>query len=462
MFKWLAAAAFGLTVATVAQAQSPAPAQPPPPPKPARVAQSAPFDAAARRAIVAEVAKAMRDEYVEPEVGARAAARIEQALAAGDYDGLLTPATFATRLSADLAGVAHDKHLRVVAPGQSPSSGAGAGPPPIGESGVVRADRLAGDIGYIEIVAFPPPDVFRTALDRAMSALTGTRAIIIDMRRNTGGSPQGVAYLVSYFVDAKKPVHVMDLLWRKPGTADYGADQTFTSPTPTSDVGKPVYVLTSPGTFSGGEEFCYDMKNLKLGVLVGETTGGGANPGGVRPLGAGLTMFLPSGKARSPVTGTSWEGVGVTPDVAAPANQALRVALEKLGQTPPAGDIAALSQASLFQVRSVALPGTEAALRHMIEGTASGQPDYAQLAPAFAEVVRRQLTSIQPLLAGMGPIQSVTFRGPDMFGGDSYVVKFAKGAQIWSLSLMPDGKVQGAFFGPAPAVSPAPPTASHG
>jgi hypothetical protein len=140
----------------------------------------------------------------------------------------------------------------------------------------------------------------------------------------------------------------------------------------------------------------------------------------------------------------------------------LKIALEKLGQAPPAGDIAVLSQASLFQIRTTPLPGTEAALRHMIEGTASGQPDYDQLAPTFAQVVRSQLPHIQPMLAAMGPIQSVAFRGPGI-GGDSFEVTFAKGAQLWSLSLTPDGKVAGALFSPAPpAPSPTPPAASPG
>ena len=452
MSRLVAAIIASLALATVSQAQ---PAGPPAPALP----QSAPLDAAARRTIVGEVAQAMRDDYVEPEIGARAAARIEQALAAGGYDALQTPGAFSARLDADLAAVAHDKHLHVTAAGQAPPPGPPAGPPPLNDSGVVRADRLAGDIGYIEIIGFPPPLAFRTGLDRAMAALADTRALIVDMRRNGGGSPQGVAYLVSYFVDGSKPLHVMDILWRKSGTAEYRTDQTFTSPTPKSFQGRSVYVLTSPRTFSGGEEFCYDMQNLKLGVLVGETTGGGANPGGGRPLGAGLVMFLPSGKARSPVTGRNWEGVGVAPDIAAPTDQALKVALEKLGRAPKSGDIAVLTQASLFQLRTTATPGAEAALRRMIEGTAGGQPDYGQLDPAFATIVRSQLTSVQPMLSGMGAIQSVTFRGTNM-GFDSFEVRFANGAQMWSLSLTPDGKVGGALFGPAPP-DPSPAAAAH-
>ena len=118
----------------------------------------------------------------------------------------------------------------------------------------------------------------------------------------------------------------------------------------------------------------------------------------------------------------------------------------------------AIPAAAFAQSRDKPLPGTEAALRHMIETTASGQPDYDQLVPGFAQFVRSDLSNVQPLLAGMGPIQSVIFRGPGMApgmaGGDSFEVRFAKGAQIWSLSLTPDGKVEGANFWPALPQSP--------
>jgi hypothetical protein len=412
------------------------------------VTRSAAFDAASRRAIVAEIAAAMRNDYVELEVGARAAAKIEQALAAGDYDDLQTPATFAVRLTAELAAVTHDKQLAVIAPGEPPPPGAPA--EPLNESGVVRADRLPGDVGYIEITGFPPPDDFKGALDRAMAALAGTRALIIDMRGNGGGDPKGVAYLVSFFVTAKPPVQVMDILWRTPDTTPFRSDPTVTSVVPTSFAGKPVYVLTSSQTFSGGEEFCYDMQAMKLAVLVGQTTSGVATPGMPRPLGAGLSLFLPSMKALSPVTGANWQGVGVTPDVPAPADQALKVALERLGQAPRSGDVSVLSEASLFKLRATPLPGTEAALRRMIESNARGQPDYDELTPALADLVRAHVAEVQTMLAGMGPIQSVTFRGPWHAHGDSFEVRFAKGAQIWTLSLTPEGKVTGAAFGPDP------------
>jgi hypothetical protein len=88
----------------------------------------------------------------------------------------------------------------------------------------------------------------------------------------------------------------------------------------------PLYVLTSARTFSGAEEFTNNMKVLKRAKIIGETTGGGANPGGFFPLPAGLGMFIPTGRAINPVTGKNWEGTGVEPDEKVSAEDAYNVA----------------------------------------------------------------------------------------------------------------------------------------
>jgi C-terminal processing protease CtpA/Prc len=91
------------------------------------------------------------------------------------------------------------------------------------------------------------------------------------------------------------------------------------------------------------------MQVMNLAQMVGETTGGGANPGGTVPLAAGLAMFVPNGRARNPITGTNWEGVGVIPDVAVPSGNALKTALEKLGVAPAGVEIETLSQSRVFE-----------------------------------------------------------------------------------------------------------------
>jgi C-terminal processing protease CtpA/Prc len=192
--------------------------------------------------------------------------------------------------------------------------------------------------------------MFKPAVDRAMAPLRDSRALIIDMRRNGGGSPVGVSYLVSYFLDAgAEPVKINEFVWRNPGTETFRTEEFWSTPTPFSYAGKPVYVLTSNQTFSGGEEFAYDMEVMELAALVGETTGGGANPGGGVQLGSQLSMFMPAGRARNPITGTNWEGVGVSRHVDAPRDAALKVALGLLGETVVESEIDALSTDRLFQ-----------------------------------------------------------------------------------------------------------------
>jgi hypothetical protein len=305
------------------------------------------LDEPTRRTVVEAAAKMLRERYVFPDVGDQAARAIESALREGAYDRLDQPGAFAQRLTEDLRAVARDKHLRVSAPGASVAVPRPA--PPRAEGGIARADILAGNVGYIEVVGFPPPGAFIGPVNRAMAALQKTRALIVDVRRNGGGSPVTVSYLVSYFLRSGERVHINSFINRNPGTETFRTQDFWSEATPFSYAGKPVFVLSSVGTFSGGEEFAYDMQVMKLATVVGETTGGGANPGGTFRLAAGLTMFVPGGRARNPITRTNWEGVGVIPDVDVPSANALKVALEQLGVSPAGVEIDALSQSRVFE-----------------------------------------------------------------------------------------------------------------
>ena len=85
-------------------------------------------------------------------------------------------------------------------------------------------------------------------------------------------------------------------------------------------------MLISKETFSGGEEFCNNLKALQRATLIGQTTGGGAHPVEIFPLSPTLQIMIPYARAINPVTGTNWEGAGVEPDIAVPADQAFSVA----------------------------------------------------------------------------------------------------------------------------------------
>lgn len=408
------------------------------------------FDDASRGAAVAKAADLLRTHYIFPETGEQAARKIEGALAAGAYREL-DARGFAERLTNDLYGVTKDKHMRVSGAGAPPPGPPGSRPaqPPV-EAGFARADRLPGDIGYIELTGFPPAGAFRPVADRIMQLVGDTKGLIVDVRRNSGGSPAAVAYFVSFFLDGTKPkIVINDFFSRAPGKMDVTSRPSYSEKTPTTYHAKPVYVLTSAFTFSGGEEFAYDMQAFKLATLVGETTGGGANPGGVLSIGSGLGLFVPDGRPINPVTKTNWEGVGVVPDIAAPADDALKIALEKLDQEASANDIDALSLARLFKPRSTPTPGLEALARNIIEGEAKGEPAFSILAPGMAQAARdRPPGELTQIYAGLGPLQSLTFRGPGGRGGDSYLAKFANGSRLVSITVDANGKVSGFFIGP--------------
>ncbi|MBW8745531.1 MAG: hypothetical protein JF628_14550, partial [Sphingomonas sp.] len=189
---------FGLLAYPLSAAAALTQSAPTPPPM---AAQANTIDSNVRRDVVAKLSDALRDNYIFPDVGEKAAEKISASLAAGEYDKLADPGAFAARLSADVAAIAHDKHMSVNSmSGPPPSPGGPGGAMPRSEAGVVRADKLAGDVGYIEVIGFPPLPAFKPVVDKAMSVLKGSRALIIDDRRNMGGSPDAVGYFVSYLI----------------------------------------------------------------------------------------------------------------------------------------------------------------------------------------------------------------------------------------------------------------------
>ena len=302
---------------------------------------------AATRARVIEGAIAQLDSfYVFPAAAKRMADTLHARLARGVYDRYDNGVTFAARLRDDLHEVMHDKHLGMnysFRPIPVPPSGAPRQPSPediarqraqmdAENCGFRKAEVLEGNVGYLKFDFFASPDVCGATASAAMNFLAGTRALIIDLRENGGGSPPMVALVASYLLPPH--THINDLWTRSPDSTEqfftrdsvagrhYGAD-------------KPVYVLTSHDTFSGGEEFTYDLKTQKRATIIGETTGGGAHPVRGRRIDDHFMIGVPFARAINPITHTNWEGAGVEPDIKVPADQALSKAKELIRQLPP-------------------------------------------------------------------------------------------------------------------------------
>jgi len=301
------------------------------------------LDASARGQVIDALTTQLHDYYVYPDVAEKIAAALRARQQRGDYDGITEPKVFANVLTDDLREAGHDKHLRVNT-GDTPAPSGPAGLAPSAQQqadmqrqmaargyGIAKVDILAGNVGYLDVHGFDRVQFSAPAITAAMTQLADSDALIIDMRHNGGGDPAAVAFLCSYLFDQK--THLNDLHWRE-------GDRTQASWTEDSVAGKrygqqkAVYVLTGPRTFSGGEEFSYDLQQLKRATLVGETSGGGANPGRMRLLTPYFAAFIPDGRPINPVSKTSWEGTGVVPEINVPADDALtaahKLALEKL------------------------------------------------------------------------------------------------------------------------------------
>lgn len=287
-----------------------------------------------RKQVVESLAKELKAKYVFPEVAEKVGQALTAKLAKGGYDTATTTQAFAEMLSKDLRELGKDGHFRVrFDPEFKPQEDDDK--PPTKEEieaerqhaarrafGIAKVEQLPGNIGYLDVRGFGPTEFVGPAFSAAITLLSGTEALILDLRQNGGGQPESVAYLVSHFFPLGDSRHLNSIYNRPQDTTR----QYWTSPSAGPRYANPVFVLTSGRTFSGGEECAYDFQTQKRATLVGETTGGGANPGGPVALGHGFLAFVPTGKAINPITRTNWEHVGVKPDVAAPAGEALRTA----------------------------------------------------------------------------------------------------------------------------------------
>ena len=325
--------AFALCACFMLADPTPAPARQGPPEQPDTA-----VDAAARKEVIESLLKRLNDAYVFPETAAKIERSVRERLGRGEYDKLTSAKQFAEKLTADVQEVSRDKHLRVhYSHRPIPERAAGQREPSPEERaefrremtrinyGFQKVERLPGNIGYVEFRGFLDPEGGAETVAAVFNFLANTDAIIFDLRQNGGGDPKMVALICSYLFGAE-PVHLNDLRWRDGKTERVEEFWTLKEVAGRRYTGKDVYVLTSGRTFSGAEEFSYNLKNLKRATLVGETTGGGANPGGGNRLSAHFGAFIPTGRAVSPVTRTNWEGTGVEPDVKVPADQALRTA----------------------------------------------------------------------------------------------------------------------------------------
>ena len=284
---------------------------------------------------IERLSQLMNDFYVFPEVAKLTEEHLIAQLSEGHFDAFENDETFAAALTESVQAINKDKHMRIrknrpyTAPENSPERMMEERLDQINRSrswnlGFNTVKILEGNVGYLDLRSFSGLENGKAIVDAYMKLMSRSDAVIIDLSKNGGGSPSMVQYLCSYFFDQK--LHLNSLYYRETDEAiDFW---TLDEVGGTKMPNVPLFVLTSSKTFSGAEEFSYNMQTQKRATLVGQTTGGGANPGRSMGINENLGVFIPVGKAINPITKTNWEGVGVIPEVEASIEETLDKAHE--------------------------------------------------------------------------------------------------------------------------------------
>ena len=299
------------------------------------------LDTAQKGAIIDEISELLNKSYIFADTAKKMEDALKAQLQNGGFDAAKDAPEFAQAVSRTLLDVSKDKHIgfrfnpEAAADirrlqGQSEEEKAKVRERQLLELkrdnfAFQKVEHLPGNVGYVDFRGFLSPREAGETAVAAMTFLAYCDAIIIDLRRNGGGAPAQIQLISSYFFD--EPAHLNDLYYRETNATENYWTLPFV-PGPKA-VHADLYILTSGYTFSGAEEFTYNMKNLKRATIVGETTGGGAHPVDGKIVHQDYVLRVPVGRAINPISKTNWEGVGVAPDVAVPAAEAFDKAYAK-------------------------------------------------------------------------------------------------------------------------------------
>ena len=315
----------------------------------------------ARAAQVEEVIRRLEAHYVFPDVAAKLAEVLRQRLGEGAYADV-DDAGFGSLVTTDLQSVNGDKHLRLRhhADPVAEDGDAAAGSDEhrleaeLEGFGIAQVKRLAGNVGYLDTTLLYGLDLAAPAISAAMTLVAPADALLLDVRRNRGGHPDTSAFLQSYLVDER--THYLDIYEREGDRTTQMWTLPYV-PGPRFGGTKPVWVLTGPATFSGGEDLAFSLQQQGRAKTVGEATRGGAHPREQYKVDTYLDVTVSIARSFHPETGQNWEGTGVRPDIPVAADEAfvtayalaLRHVLE-LGSAGPRRTVADEARQTLDQL----------------------------------------------------------------------------------------------------------------
>lgn len=297
------------------------------------------FTGKEKEKIIAEICDLIKTQYVIPQKAEKIAHAIFDNFKNQKYDDSIDGQKFAQSIDIDLKKISGDKHMGFSYNPQLVSEIKKK----IGENttevyftpervkearkdnfGFKEVRILKGNIGYLDLHSFFHTKYAGEKVISAMNFLKDCKAIIIDLRRNGGGSETMVSLLASYFFEKDKNIHLNSLVI----FPEKKEVQTRTSPFVSGETmpNAPLYILTSSRTFSAAESFSYSMKHLGRATIIGETSRGGAHGLNILPVQNDFVIYLPNEKPVNPITKSNWEKIGVQPDIRVNASSAFNVA----------------------------------------------------------------------------------------------------------------------------------------
>ncbi|MDG2532580.1 S41 family peptidase [Sphingomonas sp. HITSZ_GF] len=328
--------------------------------------------ATAPRATVEAVAHAIEEHYFDPAAAAKIATRLRADARAGRFDKL-TPPQLAARLTAGLGAI--DRHFAVHWRPDADDAGSRPGEPFYGPEeqerragyGFRRVEILPGNIAYIDLRLFAAIDFGNAkwpatlAAGNALGLVSKADALIVDLRRNNGGDPGMVGYLVSALIGPDRDVY--NVFHARGQTQSERPPRPFTG----EALQMPVYILTSRRTGSAAESFAYTLQAAKRAIVIGQPSAGGANPGDAVALKGGFSVFISNATPINPITNANWEGVGVQPDTQVEDADTLAIAQRRaledaMPRLPAAEKIEAARVLETLRAPSGPAPDTIAAL----------------------------------------------------------------------------------------------------
>ncbi|MND54643.1 Peptidase family S41 [compost metagenome] len=305
------------------------------------------LDQRAQREVVSSLEAALQRNYVFPDRIPAISAELGRQVRSGPVDA----DQFADSLSRGMMKASRDLHFsvafdpeEVAASRQAKASGDGTTQ---ARRDVERADnfgfrdarRLEGGLAYIRFDFFADPQYAQDTATGAMRFAEGARGIIFDLRYNNGGVLEMAQLLMSYLYPAGKEQEFFDYNYNEDGKRVARGQWSLAAVPGQRSGDVPVVVLTGSTSFSAAEWMAFSLQRLGRATVIGEQTAGGAHPVTRVPVDDRFMLQVPIGQIRDPIKGQDFEGVGVTPDLAVPASDALLAAQKFLLQSrATAGD----------------------------------------------------------------------------------------------------------------------------